>query len=538
MAKEINTRIQLKHDTLANWNSSSIALKYGEAAVAFVDTATTDAHGNIIHVPTALLKFGDSTGTKTFKDLPFASALAADVYNWAKAHTVVLNGKNLVFQKADGTVVHSVALNFLTEADAQELLKSYYTKTEIDTKLEAINKTITDLDVSALAGRVTTVENTLKTHGDIVTHNVAEFATAAQGTTADNTAATIATYGDIVTHNAEDFDAAGAANTVNEALEAYKTSNNEALAGVQATAEAARTEEEVNSQIDTKITALNLGTTYEPIGAETRAKNYVDQKFTDANLAQYTTEQEVKDIVDGVIAGAADDETYNSLTKLVDYIDTHGGEAAEMAQAIETLEGKVGTLEGKPAYGITATQITNWDNEVGAKALAETKTTAAEVKTQIEAYKYATEADLTLAENRVTALEGKPAAGITADQITNWNNEVGAKELAGTKTTTAEVKVQIEEYGYVQKSEATGYNDILTKTEAAQTYLTQADAESVKVTNATNADNATKATQDAAGNVITTTYATKAEVQALTTDDIDGGTETWYFNCGTASEVV
>ena len=53
--------------------------------------------------------------------------------------------------------------------------------------------------------------------------------------------------------------------------------------------------------------------------------------MTDANLGQYTTEKEVKEIVDGVIASAADSETYNSLTKLVNYIDTHGGEAAEMA---------------------------------------------------------------------------------------------------------------------------------------------------------------------------------------------------------------
>lgn len=160
-------------------------------------------------------------------------------------------------------------------------------------------------------------------------------------------------------------------------LAAYVESNDEAFAEVKATAESARTEDEVNSQIDAKITALNLGATYEPIGAEQNAKNYVDQKFTDANLSQYTTEQEVKDIVDGVIAGAADSETYNSLTKLVDYIDTHGGEASEMAQAIEAIEGKVETIEGKPAYGITATQISNWDNEVGAKALAEIKLDAA-----------------------------------------------------------------------------------------------------------------------------------------------------------------
>ena len=34
-------------------------------------------------------------------------------------------------------------------------------------------------------------------------------------------------------------------------------------------------------------------------------------------------------------------------------------------------------------------------------------------------------------------------------------------------------------------------------------------------TNATNATNATKATQDASGNVITSTYATKAQITAL-----------------------
>ena len=173
-------------------------------------------------------------------------------------------------------------------------------------------------------------------------------------------------------------------------LAAYVESNDGALAGVKATAEAARTEDEVNAQIDAKIGALNLATTYEPIGAETRAKAYADGLITDANLAQYTTEQEVKDIVDGVIAGAVDGDTITGLANLVEYLNTHGGEAAEMGAAIDVLEGKVETIEGKPAYGITATQISNWDNEVGAKALAETKTTTAEVKDQIEAYGYAT----------------------------------------------------------------------------------------------------------------------------------------------------
>lgn len=54
----------------------------------------------------------------------------------------------------------------------------------------------------------------------------------------------------------------------------------------------------------------------------------------------------------------------------------------------------------------------------------------------------------------------------------------------------------------------TAASTYLTKTDAATTYL----GISAKAADATKADSATKATQDASGNVITTTYATKAEL--------------------------
>lgn len=177
---------------------------------------------------------------------------------------------------------------------------------------------------------------------------------------------------------------------VSDELGAYKTSNDEALAGVKAIAEAATTVGEVDAQIDAKITALNLGTTYEPIGAEQRAKDYADGLITDANLGQYTTEQEVKDIVDEVVAGAVDGDTITGLANLVEYINTHGGEAAEMASAIDVLEGDVKGLKEAPSASIKTTDIAAWNGEIGAKALAESKTTTAEVKDQIEAYGYAT----------------------------------------------------------------------------------------------------------------------------------------------------
>lgn len=213
---------------------------------------------------------------------------------------------------------------------------------------------------------------------------------------------------------------------VSDDLAAYVESNDAALAGVKATAEAARTEEEVNSQIDAKITALDLGNTYEPKGAEDRAKAYADGLITAANLDQYTTEQEVKDLVDGVIAGAVDGDTITGLANLVEYLNTHGAEAKEMGAAIDVLEGKVETIEGKPAYGITATQISNWDGEVGAKALAESKTTTAEVKTQIEAYGYATEG---YADGKASAAQTaaeKKAAELDAALKTELQGEIDA----------------------------------------------------------------------------------------------------------------
>lgn len=60
----------------------------------------------------------------------------------------------------------------------------------------------------------------IATYGDIVTHKVEEFATAAQGTKADNAAAAIATYGDIVTHNANEFATAAQGGKADTAIQA------------------------------------------------------------------------------------------------------------------------------------------------------------------------------------------------------------------------------------------------------------------------------------------------------------------------------
>lgn len=340
---------------------------------------------------------------------------------------------------------------------------------------------VSNYDDTVLAGKVSTAEgkitaletesakHALKTEVEAVDAKFADYTKTADLPTdlGDFTnEAGYAKTADVNTELANKADKTQVATDIANAIAPLATT--EALNGVKVTAEAATTVEEVDAQIDAKITALNFGTTYEPIGAEDRAKAYVDGKFTDANLSQYTTEQEVKDIVDGVIAGAADSETYNSLTKLVDYIDTHGGEASEMAQAIDALEGKVDTIEKKPAYDITATQISSWDNEVGAKDLAETKTTTAEVKDQIEAYGYATTGYADGKASDAQSAAEATAAGALASAKSELEGKItdgNAATLAAAKEDAA-AKVKALEDGAV----ATNAANIATKANAADVY--------------------------------------------------------------------
>ena len=75
------TRIQLKYDTLENWNSSTFIPKAGELCIATVPTGTTAA--GITKPPATIAKCGD--GTNKFADLPWMQAVSSDIYDWAKA---------------------------------------------------------------------------------------------------------------------------------------------------------------------------------------------------------------------------------------------------------------------------------------------------------------------------------------------------------------------------------------------------------------------------------------------------------------------
>ena len=86
-AKNLNTRVALKYDSYSNWQTYNPILLKGEVAIAHLpEKSNSDANGNnpaIQNTPNVLIKIGD--GVNHYNDLKFLSALAADVYAWAKS---------------------------------------------------------------------------------------------------------------------------------------------------------------------------------------------------------------------------------------------------------------------------------------------------------------------------------------------------------------------------------------------------------------------------------------------------------------------
>lgn len=161
--KTLQTRISLKIDTWANWNTAAgkaHVLKRGE--IAFVQigndippitggTAATEAPEGLINNPNAVLyKVGD--GVTTFENLKWGSAIAADVYDWAKAASVAYNSttQKIEFKDASGNAIgDGIDLSSLAS----------------DTDLNKLKSELTDLINSggtaneALAARVKAIED-------------------------------------------------------------------------------------------------------------------------------------------------------------------------------------------------------------------------------------------------------------------------------------------------------------------------------------------------------------------------------------------
>lgn len=95
------------------------------------------------------------------------------------------------------------------------------------------------------------------------------------------------------------------------------------------------------------------------------------------------------------------------------------------------------TVQSLPWLVAPAADVHSWAKKTEADFSTWVKGIVADAS--LTNYYTSTEVDslLKIERDRITALEGKPAAGITADQITNWDGEVGAKAAAEAAQSTA-----------------------------------------------------------------------------------------------------
>ena len=179
--KPISTATQTALD-----GKMSASVKYG-AALSLTINSTN-------YVVTAQLKDqdGNNLGTAQTIDLPLESVVVSGAYDSATKEVVLTlqDGSTIRFSVADlvsGLQTEITALNMLSAdlVDDTNTTHKFVTTTEKTTwngKQDAISDLAT-IRSNAQAGKA--ASDTIATYGNIVTHNVSEFATATQGAKAD-----------------------------------------------------------------------------------------------------------------------------------------------------------------------------------------------------------------------------------------------------------------------------------------------------------------------------------------------------------------
>ena len=173
----LNTRILLKYDSYANWTKNNPVLKAGEMAIATVANIEANKATGFQNLPNVVLKVGD--GTSHYNDLKFVSALAADVYEWAKAASKPEYG----YKEITGLEAELARVSAAADTDTQYNLVATDAanyKFELRSKEKsAVEWTkVADLDLSGIVSRVAALEGKFAgmTEATVVAHVAAEIA--------------------------------------------------------------------------------------------------------------------------------------------------------------------------------------------------------------------------------------------------------------------------------------------------------------------------------------------------------------------------
>ena len=386
-AKKLNVRIRNKYDSYENWMASGLVLEAGEIAIAHTNVDVKVDNGTVKQ-PALLMKVGD--GEKTFANLPWLSARAADVLSVCKNETELTAFVNDVIANAG-----------IATDEAMQALTGRVTTAEgaIDA-LEALVGTdkVADQIAAAIAALNLDTTYAAKEHK----HVKADITDFAHG----HVMADVEGLVDALAGK----ETAGEAAKVQDALDEYIESNDAAVAlkadktALEAEAATARAAEKANADA---IAAIN----HEETGVLAQAKYYADELDSAMNTR-----------VAGLEAKFGDEEG-----GVKDQIDAAVKVEKERAMGVEGgLETRLATVE---ADYLKAADIADMatDAEVEAAIKAEADR-AKGVEQGLEGRLAAVEGDYLKAADK-TELEGKITANANAIEL--LTNGVSAEEVDG-----------------------------------------------------------------------------------------------------------
>lgn len=482
--KILNTRIQLKYDSLANWNASTFKLKAGELAIVTVGEMKDGSTHSNAQYP-VLFKVG--TGDHTFSELPFASALAADVYDWAKAAKVQLVGKEIQFQDANGNKIKGVELNYVTETEAKKFISDALAAYSTTEQMTAAIKVETDRATGIEGGldtRLKAVETAVGTGGSVDTKIQTAIealdSSASHSAGADGLALGVTLVDGKVTSitgsiAAETYDAFGAAAAVQGNVDAladlvgtlpadagvntvvaYVQKKTEGIATDAALTELTNRVKDAEDAIDvieadylksTDKTALETKITE----AQTAAEGKVTE-LANGTVAQNTTAiAAINDSATGILAKAAEDATAKADAAQ----SAAETKAAELAGAAESAAKTHAETKASAAQSAAEAKAAELAKAAEDNAKAEVTALAnGQVKTNKEAIEAINDTeDGILAQAKAYTDEVK--AGILGEGITetydtlveiqNWINGAGVNATELTEAIAAEAKTRGEE---------------------------------------------------------------------------------------------
>ena len=511
--KVLNTRIQLKYDSYSNWVANNTALRAGEIAIAYLTTAEAVKPGEGDTQHPVLFKVGPGN----FNDLPWASALAADVHSWAKKTESEFAAwvKTLVtVADIDAYSKDEVDAKFTANSTADQK----YAKDYADSLAEnydaagTAQNLINDLDVTdtAVTGKyVSAVSETdgkiSVTREDLPTYTLATGS--ANGTVAFNGEDVAGKgLGSAAYTDSTAYDAAGAASEVNNALEAYKILNDAAVSAADAK----------GAQGITDAAAALAKANEKTTMAEVEAKDY-------ATKAQA---QAMADGKDAAIEAAqkAGDDAQNAVDALAEKV----GDVAEDKTVVEM----IADAQAAATYDDTQIKADIKANGDAIKAIQDDYLTSVEEKTLQD--------QITANANAIELLTN----GVSAEEVDGVNDLIQYVKEHGTEVTGMKADITANADAIDALEELVGDKKvseaIAEAVEACKTDASNKDAVVLAeiTAHANNGDihvtTADKATWNAAVQTVTAGTGLKA-TKTGTDVEIDFDDEVVFiFNCGTS----